>query len=320
MRGVILDRASLGNKIDISSIAELFTEFKIYDETEEKSINSRIKDCDVVVANKVKINRKHLANNQSLKLIVALATGVDNIDLEGCREFNVNVSNARNYCTNSVAQHTFALILSLTNKILLYHSEVLAGKWSGQTHFCLTHHPIEELNNKNLLIVGFGNIGKKVAQIAKSFGMQVTIASIPGHASSQGEHIQRQELQQCLPEADIITIHCPLNKMTKDLFTTEHFVRMKDSALIINTSRGGIINEESLHQALKERVIAGAATDVLATEPPSKHHLFLQEPLPNLIVSPHCAWTGEQSKTQLLNEAVLNIKHFQSGSLRNNII
>ncbi|MCW8133934.1 MAG: D-2-hydroxyacid dehydrogenase [Planctomycetota bacterium] len=280
----------------------------------------RLLGADVVVSNKIPIDEKVLASPEakSLKLIAVAATGFNNVEIEAAKRRGIPVCNVRGYSSASVAQHTFGLILELANHCGRYTQDVAAGAWSKSPIFTLLTYPCVELEGKTLGIVGHGDIGKSVAKIAEGFGMKVLAAGRKGQANvPEG----RTPFDVLLQQSDVVTLHCPLTPETKNIIGKDEFGLMKKSAFLINASRGGLVDEAALIEALKGKWIAGAGFDVATREPaPADHPLVLAaKELDNLVVTPHSAWSTLESRQRLLDEIGANIRAFESGKERNRV-
>jgi len=307
--GVILDAASLGSDINLGPITATLEHWQSHATTSPGDTAERIKNCSLVVTNKVVIDAELMAQNPQLKLICIAATGTNNIDLVAAKKYGICVKNAVNYSTTAVAQHTFSLILALSNQLNHYHHDVRTGNWSQSPFFCLLDHPIIELNGKTLGLIGYGNAGKAVAKIATAFGMELLISQRPG--SSCCPH-GRAPLLELLRQSDIVSLHCPLADNTRHLIGSAELQQMKESALLINCARGGIVDESALLAALKQGEITGAALDVLEQEPPAINHplLLLQQELPNLLLTPHIAWASVAARQRLVAIVAKNISDY----------
>jgi glycerate dehydrogenase len=301
--------------INFDSLKSIVTDWQFYDVTAETEVFDRIKGADVVVTNKVKINQKHLTQSPSLKLICIAATGTNNVDLKAAQAAGIPVVNVTNYATPSVVQHVFCLILSLLRKLTEYQHAVQDKRWQQSPFFCLLDYPISELSGKTLGIIGYGVLGKAVAVVGEAFGMKVVVAAHKGAAPSN----ERLTFEQVLKESDAISIHCPLTDDTRNLIGHAELALMKANAIIINTARGGIIDEQALASALKTGQIAGAGVDVLSEEPPVNGNVLLDSEIPNLIVTPHIAWASVESRQRAVDEIALNIKAFLKGEFRNRV-
>lgn len=313
MLGVFLDRDSLDRgDLDFSMLDNLNADWQFFGQTLPEDLQSRIASASIIITNKVVLDAKAMAAAPHLKLICVAATGYNNVDIAAARERGIQVCNVRGYATPSVTQHVFALLLSLTTQLGKYRRAVMRGDWQESHHFCLLDYPIEELAGKTLGIIGYGELGKSVANVAKAIGMKVIISQRPGGIPQAG----RVDLDQLLQEADVVSLHCPLTPDTEGLIGRDQLRSMKSNALLINTARGGIVDEAALADALRDGYIAGAGVDVLSEEPPRQNPL-LEKDIPNLIVTPHIAWASRSSRQRLLNEIGLNIQAFLDNQPRN---
>ncbi|MEQ8472379.1 MAG: D-2-hydroxyacid dehydrogenase [Marinoscillum sp.] len=279
----------------------------IYKQTKPSEVVEKSKDASILIINKIKLGKAQFEQLPNLKLIVISATGMDNVDLEEADKLGIKVKNVSNYSTASVAQHTFALILSLTNKTNLYDQSVKSGEWNESKGFSYILHTLPELSQRSLGIYGFGAIGKAVAKIGAAFGMKVKIVS--GHADpskySNYEFVDEKDL---FTECDIVSLHCPLTDDNKSFVNKGLISLMKPDAFLINTARGALINEVDLHWALSNHRIGGAALDVLSQEPPITTHPLSK--LDNCIITPHMAWTSLRSRKMLIEHVVNYVKDF----------
>lgn len=317
--GVILDKGSLGSDIDYSALTSQLAHWQSYAHTRGDEVAERISHAEVVITNKVQLTEPVLRQASSLKLICVAATGTNNVDLNACRALGIQVCNVAGYATPSVVEHTFALMLTLMRNLRAYDHDLAAGAWQGSPHFCLLDHPISELCGKQLGIIGYGELGKAVAQVARAFGMEVLVAKSLRNGSAVKEE-GRVELDELLSTVDILTLHCPLTDKTRHLIDRQKLSLMKCSALLINTARGNIVDETALCDALLSEQIAGAAIDVLSVEPPQAGNPLLDLRLPNLIITPHIAWASKESRQRLLNEIAANIQAFKHGGMRNSVV
>ena len=313
---VFLDFASVHPQdLDVSALKAVIPHWQWRDNTRAEDVADAIADADVVVANKVVLNAQTLAQAKNLKLICAAATGVNNIDLVAAGKAGIVVSNARAYATASVVQHVFALLLALTTKLEQYQADVHNGQWSRGEFFCLLDYPVRELQGLTLGIVGYGELGKAVANVAKAFGMRVLIAK----RNAADTRSDRMALHELLPQLDVLSLHCPLTDETRGLIGKEELALMKPDAVLINAARGGLVNEVALLDALENKRLGGAGLDVLEREPPPADYFLLQQQLPNLIITPHTAWASRQARQRVIEEVVLNIEAFNNGSVRNRV-
>lgn len=309
MKAVILDLESLED-LDLSPIEAEFDQLDVYMATASKQVAERIAGCDVVITNKVKIDRDLMSGAAELKLICVVATGTNNIDLKAASEKNVRVCNCVAYGVDSVAQHVMSMILALHTNIVQYDQAVKSGEWGKASQFCMLSFPIRELAGRTLGIYGYGNLGSAVARLAEAFGMKVVIAQRPGAEKRDG----RLPMDELLPQVDVLSLHCPLTEETKDLIDADALAKMKPDSMLINAARGGVVNEEALADALRSGLLAGAATDVLTEEPPVNGNVLLSEDIPNLIITPHSAWGSREARQRIVDQTVENIQGFKIGS------
>jgi glycerate dehydrogenase len=326
VRAVFLDFGSLGpDDIDATPLTRLLPELTVYPATVPHEVEARIRDAAIVLVNKVRIDRSLIAACPQLKLICLAATGTDNVDLAAARDHGVAVCNIRNYCTPSVVQHVFGMLLELTLSLSGMRQLVADGAWSRHAHFCLLDLPSRELAGKTLGIVGLGELGGAVASVATAFGMQVIAARRPydprdtsGNAADASA-IERVGFGQLLERSHVVSLHCPLNDETRHLINSETLATMRDDAVLINTARGGLVEADALLAALRNRSIAAAGIDVLDTEPPPADHPLLTTPLPNLLVTPHIAWAARESRQRAVEELAANVAAFMAGEGRNRV-
>jgi glycerate dehydrogenase len=310
---LFLDKASLyPDDLDFSLINDVAS-WQWFDNVNVSDIQHCLADAKVIVTNKVLINREVLEKSEQLKLICVAATGVNNVDIEAARQKNVKVCNVRAYATSSVAQHVFSLMLSLNRKLFSYQESAVNGQWSQSDFFCYFGEPISDLEGKTLGIIGFGELGQAVAKIAKCFGMEVQIAKRDEADSRHG----RVDLSALLSASDVVSLHCPLTENNYHLISDQELAVMKPEAILINTARGGLIDETALLHALKNNQIAAAALDVLEEEPPSVNHALLNYQSDKLIITPHMAWASRESRQRLINEVAKNIQAYLQGQPRN---
>ncbi len=268
-----------------------------------------------MISNKVLIDRSLMAACTRLKLICIAATGTNNVDLEAAAELGIAVTNVTAYGTPSVVQHVFSLILSLATRQPQYREAVARGDWQRASQFCLLDYPIWELSGKHLGILGYGELGRAVARVAQAFGMQVLVAQRPGGPPQAG----RIPLEDLLPRVDVLSLHVPLAQNTRNLIGARELSLMQPHALLINTARGGIVDEAALADALIGGRLGGAGVDVLSKEPPSDGNPLLNPQLPNLILTPHIAWASLESRQRLVNEIEANIRAYLAGESRNRV-
>ena len=304
MKAVFLDFGTYyPENLDASTIENTVEDFTFFDRTEKEDVLERINGADVVLTNKVVLSEDIIAKAPNLKLIIAGATGYNNIDVDAARAHNVMVCNVRGYSTPSVAQHTFTLMLILRTQMLQYHQDVKSSRWQECRDFCFLDYQIDELSGQTLGIIGYGDLGRKVEQIAHAFDMHVLIADHKGLAINEIRE-GRTSFETVIKDSDVITLHCPLNDKTKNLIAMPEMKTMKDNTILINTARGGIVNESDLAQALRDGIIAGAGVDVLSKEPPTEGNPLLDPTIPNLVMSPHTAWASLQARQRMFDQIV----------------
>lgn len=318
MKVVVLEAANHGKDMSWEALKE-FGDAVIYDNTSKEEISKRTSDADIVIVNKSIIDYDTIGTSGNIKLICEAATGYNNIDIDYCKSRNITVCNVVGYSTESVAQHTFALLFSIYEKIAYYNKFVKSGKYSEGRNFTHLDIPFHELSGKCWGIIGLGNIGRRVADIATAFGCKIICYSASG--SRYNSEYTQVELEELLDKSDIISIHAPLNSYTKELINYENICKMKKSAIIINVGRGPIVNTDDLVRALKENKIGGAGLDVFETEPFSKKESLLDiEDDTKLILTPHIAWGTVEARSRLIDEVIMNIRCYLDGELRNVVI
>jgi len=304
LSGVILDRDSLHpGDLDLAPLLNISTiDWHSYANTKPSETAVRIANADIVLTNKVVLGETEINAATQLKYIGILATGTNVVDQSKAQQRGITVNNCAAYGTASVVQHTWALILSLSTHLQNYN-QAAQQRWSSSPFFSMLDYPMTELAGKTLGIIGYGELGRGVATIGRAFGMNIVSAAIPGWQPTTREKTPRRPLPEFLATADVISIHCPLSELTHNLIGAEEFALMKSSALLINCARGGIVNEQALARALKQGIIAGAGVDVLTHEPPVDGNVLLEPGIPNLIVTPHCAWGSQEARQRLVNQA-----------------
>ena len=317
MKAVFLDFATMGAGLDLAELEGLVAELVVHDESPDETIAERIADAEIVFTNKIRLTRELLEQAPKLRFIALTATGTDNIDTGCANEHGIAVANIRHYCTQSVVEHVFGVLLSLTHSLERYNDAVRAGDWQRSTDFCMLHFPVRELSAMTLGIVGYGALGQGVARIAREFGMTVLVSARPGTDSVPDDRVDFDEL---LATSDIISLHCPLNDTTRKLFGAREFTAMKDSAILINTARGGLVDSQALADALENGQIAAAAIDVLPQEPPVDGDPLLDYRGDNLIVTPHIAWATDEARQNAIDELAANTKAFLDGTERNRVV
>ena len=313
MRGIFLDIDTVDRgDLDLGALRATLSEWTFH-AGPAGAVGEPAARADVMVSNKVEIDAHCIRRASRLKLICIAATGTNNVDLAAARARGVTVCNVRSYATPSVVEHVFGLILCLTRNLPHYLQSVADGRWQAANTFCLLDHPIRELAGQSLGVIGHGELGAAVAAMGRAFGMQVLVAERRGAAPRPG----RLPFDEVLGRADIVTLHCPLTPATRNLIGKRELALMGPDTLLINTARGGIVNEADLAEALRTGRIGGAAVDVLSREPPASDNPLLAQPLGNLIVTPHIAWASRASRQRLVDGIAANIAAFLSGRPRN---
>ncbi|NGP52414.1 D-2-hydroxyacid dehydrogenase [Thioalkalivibrio sp. XN8] len=295
---------------------------RLYDLTRPEELPDRLAEAEILITNKLRIGAAELAAAPRLRLICLAATGVNNVDLGAARERGIGVCNITGYCTASVVQHTYALILALTHHLAGYQRLLQEGAWRDSPQFCLLDYPIRELAGRKLGIVGYGELGRGVARAAPAFGLEVLVSERPG-GTAQGPAsaaAARLPFEAVLEQADILSLHCPLTDATRGLIDSAALARMRRDALLINTARGALVDSAALAAALRAGQIGGAGIDVLPQEPPVDGDPLLDPAIPNLIVTPHVAWAARESRQRALDEIAANIHSFLAGGRRGRVI
>ena len=317
MKAVFLDFGTMGAGLDLGELESLVSELVVYEHSPDATVAERIADSEIVFTNKIRLTRELLEKAPKLKFIALTATGTDNIDTACANEHGIAVANIRHYCTQSVVEHVFGVMISLTHSLERYHRAVRAGDWQRSTDFCMLHHPVCELSAMTLGIVGYGALGQGVARSAREIAMTELISARPG---TDGEPADRGGFDELLAEADVISLHCPLNDATRNLFGAPEFAAMKSSSMLINTARGGLVDSQALADALADGQIAAAAIDVLPQEPPVDGDPLLEYRGDNLIVTPHIAWATDEARQNAIDELAANTRAFLDGTERNRVI
>jgi glycerate dehydrogenase len=299
---VFLDRQSLKAEVRKPGFAHTWVE---HVQTHPHEVAKRLRGATVAITNKVPIRRDTLAQLPDLKCIAVAATGYDVIDVDACRERGVAVANIRNYAVHTVPEHTFALIFALRRNLMAYRDDVLHGRWQTEEQFCFFDYPIRDLHGSTLGVFGEGVLGQATAQIARALGMKVLFAD---HAPPKAAGVDFVPAEQVFAESDIISLHCPLTPASRHFIGMAQLQQMKRSALLINTSRGGLVDEAALKEALENGVIAGAGFDVLSQEPPTHGNPLLDIRTPNFILTPHVAWASDQAMQFLADQLIDNIE------------
>lgn len=306
---VFLDHSSLDQgDLDLSALEQTFSSLTLHPSTHPEQVVERLQGASVAITNKVLLDAQTLEACPSLKLILIAATGTNNVDLQAAARLGIRVYNCQGYGTASVAQHCLALMLALATRLPDYQHAVRTGRWQQAEQFCLLDYPIMELEGKTLGLLGYGELGGAVARLAGAFGMQVLIGQLPGRPSAG-----RLPLAELLPQVDVLSLHCPLTEQTRHLIGAPELALLKPNALLINTARGGIVDEQALADALRRGHLAGAATDVLSQEPPRNGNPLLAEDIPRLIITPHSAWGSREARQRIVEQLGENAQSFFVG-------
>ncbi|MDV2080126.1 D-2-hydroxyacid dehydrogenase [Marinobacter xestospongiae] len=313
MKAVFLDADTLGNDVDLAPIEQVTDELVCYPRTRPAEVTERLQGFDTVLTNKVVLGREHFEACPGIRWVAVVATGVNNVDLEAARDHGVRVVNVLNYGRSTVAQHTLALMLALATRLLDYQRDVRQGRWGRSDMFCLMDHPIMELEGRTLGIVGYGDLGQGVAERARAFGMNILLGARPGQPAGEVDGYPRLPLAELLPKVDVLSLHCLLTKDTRHMIGAAELAQMKADALLINTSRGGLVDEQALANALRNGTIGGAGFDVLTEEPPRHGNPLLADDLPNLIVTPHSAWASREARQRIVGITAANLAGLRSG-------
>jgi glycerate dehydrogenase len=316
VKAVFLDYDTVSNgDLDASGLTSAVSSLRLC-ESDDSETAERIRDAEIVLLNKVELSRELLQSASKLKLVAVAGTGTNNIDVAAARELGVAVCNVRGYCTSSVTQHVWALILSLTQHVSDYARLAGNGSWSRNEVLTVLSHPIRELDGRIFGVIGWGELGRGAARVAEAFGMRVVIANRRGESPRP----DRVELAQLLAVADIVSLHCPLNDSTRGLIGERELALMKSDALLINTARGALVDGKALGMALKAGRLGGAGIDVLPQEPPLDGDPLLDPGIPNLILTPHVAWAAREARQRCLDEMAANIKDFAGGGRRSRVV
>lgn len=319
MKAVFLDFGTMGaSELDPSPLAEVVPELQVFDSTPPAEVASRIDGVDFVFINKIRMTEEIISSSPSLRFVGLTATGVDNVDLEAAKKHEVAVCNIRAYCTQSVVEHVFAVLLNLAHNIRRYNALVRSGAWQQADNFCMLEYPIRELSAMTIGIVGHGVLGSGVAEMARQFGMSVMIARRPGQPATPGDG--RHDLEDVLRKCDVLSLHCPLTADTRGLIGIDELKLMKPTAILINTARGGLVDSGALVDALADGTIAAAAIDVLPNEPPVDGDPLLDYDGDNLIITPHIAWGTVEARQNAINEVAANLRAFLAGEERNRVV
>ncbi|TVQ90774.1 MAG: glycerate dehydrogenase [Chromatiaceae bacterium] len=316
--GVLLDLSSIDRgDLDLSALTRVCARWQCHDRTPPAATAERIATADLVVTNKVRLGAAEFAVAPRLRLVCIAATGTDNVDLAAAAARGIAVCNVIRYATASVIQHVFAAMLGWATRLGDQVAAVRAGRWCAAPQFCLLEQPVRELAGLTLGVVGYGELGRAVARVADCLSMRVLVAARPG--SSAPHPPDRLALDVLLPQVDVLTLHCPLAANTRHLIGARELARMRPDALLINTARGGIVDEAALANALRAGHLGAAAVDTLSEEPPLPGHPLLAADIPNLMVTPHVAWASQAARQRLIGEVAANIAAFSAGIRRNRV-
>lgn len=317
MQAVFLDYETVNaGDLDPARLLRALPGLQLLAATRQEDVAARIAGHEVVILNKLRIDRALIAATPTLKLVLLAATGTNNVDLEAAREHGVAVCNIRDYCTPSVAQHVLGVILALTHRTREYSRAAIDGTWAKSAQFTVLDWPIRELAGRALGVVGWGVLGQGAARACEAaLGMRVLVANRLGAAPQPG----RVDLHELLPQVDVLTLHCPLTPQTTGMIGARELALMKHDAVIVNTARGGLIDLEALAVALRTGRLGGAAIDVLPQEPPVDGSPLFAPDLPNLIVTPHVAWAARESRQRAIDEIAANAEDFARGGRRGRV-
>jgi len=308
---VFLERDSLDAQVRRPAFAHSWEE---HGKLAAGEIVPRLQRATIAIVNKTPLRAEAIGRLPALKLIAVAATGTDNIDLAACRQRGIVVSNIRDYAVHTVPEHAFALILALRRNLIAYREDVARGLWQKSEKFCLSSHPIHDLHGATLGIFGEGSLGQGVAGLARAFGMRVLFAD---HAPPKAAGVEFTPADKVLEEADIVSLHLPATPQTLNMIGASELAKMKRGALLINTARGGLVDENALADALRQGIIAGAGFDVLSVEPPALGNPLLAADIPNFILTPHVAWASREAMQSLADQLIDNVEAFARGSPRN---
>jgi glycerate dehydrogenase len=316
MKAVFLDFATMGDGLDIGPLEAVVTELDVYESTPDQKVAERIRGKDIIFCNKNVLNAELLASSK-VRFIGLTATGTDNIDLEFAKSHGIAVANITAYCTESLVEHVFGVLLMLTHSLQRYATTVGQGEWQKAADPFLLVHPVRELSAMTLGIIGYGELGRATGKVARAFGMDVLVSARPGAKTIPEGRLAFDEV---LGQSDAITLHCPLNDETWNLIGKAELARMKPDAYLINTARGGLVDSAALAAALADGEIAGAAVDVLPNEPPVDGDPLLDYEGDNLIITPHIAWASNEARQNAIDELAANARAFLAGERRNRVV
>ncbi|MFD1008812.1 D-2-hydroxyacid dehydrogenase [Oceanisphaera ostreae] len=313
---VFLDQETLPPQAHLRR-PEFAHHWQSYDDTLPEQVQARLAEADIVLVNKVTLTAQMLTTLPRLKLIALAATGSDNVDLEACRQAGIAVCNVRNYSKSSVPEHALSLMMALNRSLHAYRNSITEGRWQQSGQFCYFDYPVRDLAGQTLGLIGYGTIAKDLEKMAQALGMKVIVAARKGQAPTEG----RVRFEYLLENADVISLHCPLNDDTHHLIAEPEFKLMKDDALLINVGRGGLVDEAALLLALEHQQIGGAGFDVVTAEPPAADNPLMHAlAYPNFILTPHVAWASRASMQRLADQLIDNIEAFVAGKEQNRLV
>lgn len=310
---VFLDRASVRARLRAPAFPHAWVDFPV---TAPEEIEARLREATIAVTNKVRLEGDLLSRLPKLRMIACAATGTDHVDLAYCRAHGVAVANIQGYAVGAVPEHVMMLVLALRRRLLEYRADIAAGRWESSPFFCFFDHPIRDLRGSTLGLIGRGALGQAVAGLATAFGMRVMWAERKSATRVREGYVGFGEV---LAKSDVVSLHCPLTEETRGLVGEAELRAMKRDAVLINTARGGLVDEAALARALREGWIAGAGFDVLSKEPPPQGHPLLEIELPNFILTPHVAWASEQAMQTLADQLIDNLEAFVRHERRNRV-
>ncbi len=317
MHAVFLDYDTVSQgDLDPSALHAVMPGLELRGTTPEDRIDAAIQDAGIVLLNKLRLDRERLRRASRLRLIALAATGTDNVDLAAAAELGIAVCNVRGYCTASVVQHVWGMILSLTQHLAEYRRPAVDGSWAGSDQFTMLSLSIRELAGRNLGIVGWGELGRGVAAAGAAFGMRVLVANRPDGPPQP----DRLDLESLLARADVVSLHCPLTPATRGMIDARRLALMKNDALLINTARGGLVEGHALVAALRAGRLGGAGIDVLAVEPPVDGDPLLDPGVQNLLVTPHVAWAAREARQRCIDMMADNVRDFLAGGRRGRVV
>jgi glycerate dehydrogenase len=320
MRAVFLDFDTVSRgDLDTAALDALGIDWTLHGVTAPEELAARVAGADIVVTNKLRLGAAELDASPRLALVCLAATGTNNVDLEAAAARGIGVANITGYCTASVVQHVYALVLALTHHLDGYQRLLREGAWRASPQFCLLDFPIRELAGRVLGIVGHGQLGRAVARAAPAFGLELRLSERPGGEPHGQPRPGRVPFGELLESVDILSLHCPLTPATRQLVDAHALARMKRDALLVNTARGGLVDSAALAAALRAGRLGGAGIDVLPQEPPADGDPLLDPTVPNLIVTPHVAWAAVESRQRALDEIAANIRSFLEGGRRGRV-